>query len=338
MNTFTLLAQIAPQRSTQYTDLANQLAPHELALSPVGNIVDSMTSVMLAGQAYLKCELREELNERHLQELGWLAMTSAFFRYYDRLADMDGPFLKPLDIQWVPSFPPDLITTRRYQGKTNELFTHFLCNVARFSSDFAQRPWNELRIFDPLCGGGTTLLVGLVLEASVAGIEIHKKDVHSTAVFLKQYAKEQNIPYTVKDERLKKLDANRWWFTFGDDQKQRCFLVKGDTRRSPELISGFKKPHLIVADLPYGIQHKGPLQTLLSESLPGWASLVSPGGAMAFSWDATRFSREKMMACIESESRLFVLNNLPYDQFAHRVDRVIKHRDVIVARVAGESA
>jgi len=340
MDILTLLAQIAPQRSTQYTDLANQLAPHELALSPVGNIINSITSVTLGGQAYIKCELQKELKEAHLQELGWLAMTSAFFRYYDRLADMDGPFLKPLNIHWTPSFPPDLITTRRYQGKTNELFTHFLCNLARFSSDFAETPWNELRIFDPLCGGGTTLFVGLVLGANVAGIETHKKDVHSTAVFLKQYAKEQQIAFTVKDERLKKLDANRWWFTFGDtpntfgvSPQQRCFLIKGDTRRSPGLISGFKKPHLIVADLPYGIQHKGPLQALLNESLPGWSSLLSPGGALAFAWDATRFSREKMIACIESESKLSVLNDSPYDQFAHRVDRVIKHRDVIVARV-----
>jgi hypothetical protein len=331
MDTLTLLAQIAPQRSTQYSDLASQLAPHELALSPVGSIIHSMTAVTLAGQAYMKCDLQEELKEAHLRELGWLATTNAFFRYYARLADLEGPFLKPLNIQWTPSFPPDLMTTRRYQGKTNELFTHFLCNVARFSSDFAQTPWNELRIFDPLCGGGTTLLVGLVLGASVAGIETRKKDVHSTAVFLKQYAKEQHIPCTVKDERLKKLNANRWWFTFGDDSQQRCFLVKGDTARSPELIAGFKKPHLIIADLPYGIQHKGPLQALLSESLPGWASLLGSGGAMAFSWDATRFSREKMIELVEAEKRFTVLKAAPYDQLAHRVDRVIKHRDVIVA-------
>ena len=102
--------------------------------------------------------------------------------------------------------------------------------------------------------------------------------------------------------------------------------------RSPQLIAGFKKPHLIVADLPYGIQHKGSLEMLLSEALPGWVSLLTPGGAMALAWDATRFSRDKMITTIEAESRLTVLNRAPYDQFAHRVDRVIKHRDVIIAR------
>ena len=336
---FMLLAQIAPQRSTQYSDVANQLAPHELALSPVGSLITAMTPVTLAGQAYIKCELQEDgrethLSETRLRELGWLSMTSAFFRYYDRLGDLDGPFLKPLDIEWTPALPPSLISTRRYQGKTNELLTHFLCNLARFSSDFARMPWNELRIFDPLCGGGTTLFVGLVLGAGVAGIEIHKKDVHSTAVFLKQYAKEQNIAYTVKDERLKKLNANRWWFTLGEEPQQQCFLVKGDTARAPELISGFKKPHLIVADLPYGIQHKGPLNALLSEALPGWLAHLMPGGALALAWDATRFTRDTMIAMLASQSCLTVLNDPPYNQLAHRVDRVIKHRDVIVARAA----
>ncbi len=329
---FTLLAQIAPQRSTQYSNLVNQLAPHELSICPVGSIITDMTPVMLAGQTYLKCELQEDLHGTQLREFGWLSMTNAFFRYYKRLADLDGPFLKPLDIEWIPALPPDLISTRRYQGKTNELFTHFLCNLARFSSNFAQTPWNELRVFDPLCGGGTTLLVGLVLGASVAGIETHKKDVHSTAVFLQQYAQEQNIPYTVKDERIKRLNASRWWFTFGENCRQQCFLVKGDTLRSPKLISGFKKPHLIVADLPYGIQHKGPLGTLLTEALPGWISLLTSGGALALAWDATRFAREKMIAVLEGHSHLTVLNDPPYNQLAHRVDRVIKHRDVIVAR------
>lgn len=328
----TLLAQIAPQRSTQYTNLAHQLAPHELAISPVGRLITAMTPVTLGGQAYLKCELRDGLSEEDFRELAWLSMTSAFFQWYDRLADLDGPFLKPLDVRWTPALPRDLIATRRYQGKTNEMFTHFLCNLARFSSDFAQTPWPELRLFDPLCGGGTTLFVGLVLGASVAGIETHKKDVHSTAVFLKQYANEQQIPYTVKDERLKRLNATRWWFTLNENPPQRCFLVKGDTMQAPELIAGFKHPHLIVADLPYGIQHKGALRDLLRDALPGWVSVLIPGGALALAWDATRFSRERMMAVLNEQERLTVLNDPPYDHLAHRVDRVIKHRDVIVAR------
>jgi tRNA G10 N-methylase Trm11 len=97
------------------------------------------------------------------------------------------------------------------------------------------------------------------------------------------------------------------------------------------LIAGFK-PHLIVTDLPYGIQHQGPLAALLTAGLPVWASLLVPGGALVFSWDATRFPRPEMIRLVESVSPLRVLDEPPYDRLAHRVDRVIKQRDVLVAR------
>jgi hypothetical protein len=58
--------------------------------------------------------------------------------------------------------------------------------------------------------------------------------------------------------------------------------------------------------------------------------LVS-GGAMAFSWESTRFPREEMLAFMSDISQLAVLNTPPYDSLVHRVDRVIKARDVLVA-------
>lgn len=328
----TLLAQIAPQKSTQYSDLAGVLAPYEIQLSSIGRQMTSIEPVELGGQHYLKCELDAEPDSVQIQELGQLAMTGAYFWYYEGLGDVEGPFLKPLDTHYSPMFPPDLVTTRRYQGKTNELFTQFLCNLARFSSDFSQLPWTELRVFDPLSGGGTTLFAALVLGADVAGVEQNKKSAHSTAVFLKQYLQEQQIPYTFKEERLKKLRAGRWWFTLGAEPAKRCILAKGELAQSAELISGFKRPHFIIADLPYGIQHKGALQDLLTEALPIWNALLLPGGTLVFSWDATRFSRANMIEVVESASRLKVLDEPPYNQLAHRVDRVIKQRDVIVAR------
>jgi hypothetical protein len=39
-----------------------------------------------------------------------------------------------------------------------------------------------------------------------------------------------------------------------------------------------------------------------------------------------------MIDLIQSTSALVVLDESPYDRMAHRVDRVIKRRDVIVAR------
>lgn len=326
----TLLAQIAPQRSTQYMALARDLATPELQLSPLGPQITGIELITLGGQDYLRCTLTQEPTAAQLRELGMLAMTSAFFLSYDRIGEVAGPLLRPLETGFQPLLPPDLMATRRYRGKTNELFTHFLCNVARFSSDFADQPWSNLFLLDPLMGGGTTLFTGLVLGAHVAGIEQDTEDVKSTAAFLSQYLQQERISHHMQPERFKKLGL-RWTFAIGKKESRQCLLVNGDTLQAPALLPGIK-PHLIVADLPYGIQHQGQLTALLNSALPVWVSMLRPGGALALAWDATRFPRATMVESVSALAELAVYNTPPYDQFAHGVDRVIKARDVIVAR------
>lgn len=325
-----LVALIAPQRSTQYTALADALAPSELALSPLQDRITDIRPLALGGQSYLKLELSASLDEHDAGELGTLAMTSAFFDYYEQLGEHVGPFLHPLETRFEPFLPPDMALTRRYKGKTNELFTQYLCNIARFSSGFAHVPWPAIRVFDPLAGGGTTLFSALTLGAEAAGVEKDESDVQSTATFVRSYLKEQGIAQAVREERLRKV-GHRWTFTIGKQAPRRLMLASGDTVQSPALISGFK-PHLIVTDLPYGFQHHGELVSLLTAALPVWVSLLPVDGALVFAWDATRFPREQMVELVESASPLVVLNLPPYTMLAHRVDRVIKSRDVIVAR------
>jgi hypothetical protein len=322
------VAQIAPQRSTQYGALASALAPHELqlALPDASEIVP----VELGGQTYLQFEWPAEPDGDQIRELGMLATASAFFVRYERLGDVQGPLLHPIDTGFTPALPRELMMARRYRGKTNELFTHFMCNIARYSSSLARRSWDTLRVYDPLAGGGTTLLTALVLGASVAGVDHNAKDVGSTASFLRQFSREQGIALGEKRERLKKV-GQRWLFSLGKDRTQTCLLAHGDTGDSQALISGFR-PHLIVADLPYGIQHHGELIALLTRALPVWASLLPPSGAMVLAWESRRYPREELVALVESVAPLSVLNDPPYNAMAHRVDRVIKQRDVLVAR------
>jgi hypothetical protein len=327
----TLLAQIAPQRSTQYAELATTLAPHELRLSPLGSQIESIESVTLGRQPYLKLEISGDLDDRLRRELGTLAMSSAFFWHYDRLGEVEGPLLKPVDTLFEPLFPPDLMSSRRYKGKTSEIFTHFLCNVGRYSSAFAHQDWTKLRVFDPLMGGGTTLLTGLVLGAEVIGIEENEHEVEAIAAFLKQYVREEGIRCKISEERLKGL-GKRWWFTMGKAIERRCVLVRGDTTQADVLLKGFKKPHIIVADLPYGVQHFGEFAETLAAALPVWKKVLEPGGTITLSWESTRFPRAQIVEMIHSVPELIVLDTPPYDQLAHQVDRVIKQRDVIVAR------
>ena len=332
----TLLAQIAPQRSTQYAALARDLAPSELRLAPLSACLGEISTVELGGQRYLQFELPNEPTAEQARELAMLATSSAFFVRYETLGEVSGPLLRPIETGYQPALPRELLMARRYRGKTNELFTHFMCNIARYSSALAHRPWDTLRVFDPLAGGGTTLFAALVLGASTAGVEQNARDVQSTASFLKQFMREQGIACREKKERLKSV-GQRWSYTLGKNRQQTCLLARGDTVDSHALLSGFR-PHLIVADLPYGIQHKGELAALLTRTLPVLASLLPPNGALVMAWESRRYGRHEMMALVESTSPLTVLNQPPYNAMAHRVDRVIKQRDVLVARPSASLA
>lgn len=325
----TYLAQIAPQRSTQYAELATDLAPQELFLSPAGEHLTRMEIIELGGQEYLQFDLEIEINADLIREVNMLAMTGMLFAYYDRIGEVSGPLLRPIEPLFTPVFPPEMVEARRYRGKTNEMFTHFLCNLARFSSAHAHKSWDKLRLFDPLAGGGTTLLTALMLGAEVSGIEKDEKAVETTVSFIKQFTREARIPSRHRDDKLKNV-GRRWWFELGP-ASTRCVIARGETAQAPDFMYGLKKPHLIVTDLPYGIQHQGDLNDLLRGGLPAWGAVLDEGGVLAFAWESTRFPRDQMIALVENTGPFAVLNDPPYDQLAHQVDRVIKQRDVIVA-------
>lgn len=328
----TIAAQLAPQRSTQYSNLARDLAEAELLASPIGPGLQEVSLRRIAGQDYLQFGLPGPVTKEAAALLAGMAMIGSVFELFDAIGDVAGPLLRPIQTASPAFVSPDMAATRRYKGKTSEIFTHFLCNMAKYASDFHRSDWSLLDVVDPLCGGGTTLFTALSLGADVAGLDLDRTDVESTATFITRYCRENRIALAAKEERLRKLGARRWLFQIGRDDQRRCMLAHGNAGQTRELLAGFGRPHLIVTDLPYGIQHSGPLHGLLADCLPGWAELLVSGGAIAFSWDSTRLDREKMMALVGKAADLEVVNRPPYDRLAHRVDRVIKRRDVLVAR------
>ena len=334
-STTTYVAQISPQRSTQYTNVARDLAEVELLASPLGQALTDVSMDQLAGQDYLKFTAPGgALSAKQLEQFAGLAMLGSLFEFFPAIADVEGPLLRPTGAVYPFFLSADLASIRRYKGKTNEFFTRFLCNIAKDASDFRDSEWRDLKLLDPLCGGGTTLFTALSFGANVAGIELDRGDVESTATFITQFCRESRIQISVTEERLRKLaSARRWLFLIGKkDDQRRCMLANGDAVLARELTAGFGQPHLIVTDLPYGIQHQAPLAALLTSRLPAWAELMQPGGVIAFSWDATRFTRVEMIDLVEQVAPLEVVQRPPYDRIAHRVDRVVKRRDVIVAR------
>ncbi len=330
-----LALKITPQRSTQYANMVATLAKPELLASPLGTFIKECEAITLAGQAYLLVTLHEEthLSPYMLFVLSHMGATSEVYEYFDTIGTVNGPLLRPIEPQFVPFVPLEMAETRRYKGKTNEVFTRVLLNIALFASGYAENLNERLRILDPLAGGGTTLFLALSAGYDAFGIELNRQDVETTEVFVRQYLESIHIHFKERDERGRRA-GRRSQFEIGRKGDTRLLvLVHGDATEADmhlREVMGGPRVHAIVGDLPYGIQHFGEISSLLTHVLPVWTNMLLPGGTLALAWNATRVERAEMVNFLEQEAGLTVRNEPPYTQFAHAVDRVIKRRDIIV--------
>jgi hypothetical protein len=330
-----LALKIAPQRSTMYAALARRLAEPELRASPLGERLASVEAARLAGQDYLLVELAGELTPRDRAVLSRLAAISEAHEYLPTVDALAGPFLRPLEPVWEPFVPIEIVETRRYRGKTNELFTGVLLNLALFAGEFAGRLDERLRILDPLAGGGTTLFAALARCYDAIGIERERADVESTDTYVRQFLRDAGVPFKRTEERVRGL-GRRSVFSIGRQPDARTLaLVWGDANEAPALLDGLPggaRCHAIVADLPYGVQHRGDVAELLTRALPRWARALLPGGAAALAWDAAQLKRAEAAALVERCAGLELVDQPPYDALEHAVDRQIRRRDVLVIR------
>ena len=333
-----LALKITPQRSTQYANMTEKLAEPELLASPLGAAIAQIKPVTFAGQAYLLVSLDNEsmssLCLKVEEILPRLGATSEAYEFFERIENVEGPFLRPLETKFVPFLPLEMAEIRRYKGKTNEVFTRVLLNIAVFAGAFTNQYTGRLRILDPLAGGGTTLLLALSDGYDAFGIEHQKQDVDTTAIFLRQYLQSIHMPFKELDERGRRM-GRRYQFEIGrNGATHRLVLAHGDTcdaNLHMQEVPGGPHMHAIVGDLPYGIRHFGEIAGMLSNALPVWESLLLSGGTVVLAWNATRVERTAMIDLVEQYTRLRIRNDPPYTQFVHAVDRVIKKRDILVA-------
>ncbi|MDX6515975.1 MAG: hypothetical protein QOH73_1641 [Gaiellaceae bacterium] len=319
-----LALKIRPQQSTQYGQLTERLASPELRACPLGAALGDVREERFGGRPYLVAEVADV--ELDVALLSRLACVSELFELFD------GPLLRPIERDFQPLVPIEMAEARRYKGKTSDVFSHLLLNLALFAGAFAGRCTERLRVLDPLCGGGTTLFLALAHGHDALGIEQVRSDAESTALFVRGYFKEERIPFKEVKERT--TAGARWRFEAGPRQSQRLLaIMQGDAREAPAHLHGLPggaRVHAIAGDLPYGIQHDGEVTALLSEALPAWRTVLAPGGAVALAWNATRLPRAKIEQLVTAAG-LEVRNDGPYADLEHRVDRVIKQRDVLVA-------
>lgn len=316
--------------------MTERLAAPELLASPLAPAILDIEPIVLAGQAYLLVTLDESLPPSLpvLAILARLGATSEVYEYFEHIEAIPGPFLRPLERPFTPFVPLEMAEIRRYKGKTNEVFTRVLLNVAILAGAYREQLTGRLRVLDPLAGGGTTLFLALAAGYDAFGIELERQAVETTAAFVRQYLDNEHIPYKEVDERGRRA-GRRYQFEIGRKGASRTLvLAHGDSAQAHlhmREVPGGPRMHAIVGDLPYGIQHVGEIAGMLSQALPVWERILLPGGTLALAWNATRIERTEMVELLVRCARLRVCNDPPYTQLAHTVDRVIKKRDILVA-------
>jgi SAM-dependent methyltransferase len=355
---------ILPSHNRVYADAAPSMARAELAVLsavlPDGTIEEgSVEETVIGGVPYVMFQA-DGLSER---DAALLANFSSLYALFEVTGTTGGELLRPVPLRRLDRFDDDLLTILKYAGKTNEQFTKLLLNVTLASSAFVGEVLSpgsrRLAVLDPLCGRGTTLNQALMYGFDAYGMDTDRKDVEAYAVFIQRWLKEKRLKHKADFSpvrRDRQVVARRLTAEFAatkDEYKagdvQHLEVVEADTTRVAEF---FRKASvdLVVADLPYGVQHgshaaarvggerkvlaRSPLE-LLRAAAPAWAKTLRPGGALGISWN-TLVARRDDAAEALAAAGLEVLDSAPYHAFRHRVDQAIT-RDILIARTPRDS-
>ena len=265
---------------------------------------------------FLECEVSDE----QLPEVLRLSCVQGVF---ERVATQ----LRPIDLTASFALHPDFVFGSKYRGKTNETFTQFLLNVGlqHLVGEGDKAP----KLLDPMCGRGTTLLWALRYGLSAKGIEQEEKALGDLRQNVKKWCKIHRQKHRLSEGfvgRSNKQNIGKF-IRFAVDETA-AQLIRGDTSTADELLNG-ETFDLIIADLPYGVQHvttkgtRNPL-VVLRTAIPAWARCLKKGGAMVLAYNRNLPSREELMACFAETELVIEPFSIP-----HRMSESII-RDVLV--------
>lgn len=323
-----------PGHNRVYFKTARQLALLELSFAGrrMSAPPEDAREELVGGLPYILFDTDSRLTDADIRLLSRLSFVYGIFEWESKGA------LLPLEKAAAYYFESDDITTiLKYNGKTNELFTRLMLNIAVLAGGNT----DCLHVLDPLCGKGTSLFEALLNGYSVSGVESDSKMLQESYNFLKKYLENARYKHTSHQERqgMKDYNAQRYQLTLSRDKTDKnpltAELIAGDTR---DMAQFFRKNTFdaIIGDLPYGVQHGskgGKTESrnalpLLKAALPGWHKVLKPGAALVLAWNLFLIDRDEMEDALESGG--FEPDHSQRAAFVHRVDQAIK-RDLIVA-------
>ncbi len=262
-------------------------------------------------------------------------------------AELRDRALVPLRRDRGEYLPDDLSQVLKYKGKTNADFTMMMLHCAKAASDFA-RSDAPLCVLDPLCGKATTLFCAMQEGDNAVGVELNAKALAETDAYFERFLKMHRLKHRRESGSQTMAgggSARRITYTLADtpeNMKQgdtrTLSLINGDATRLNSLLRQ-ESCHLLVSDLPYGVQHapregKGisSLQKLVGALLRSCMPVLKRGGVVALAFNANTLRRPEVARAMR-EAGLSVLEDRPYNDFSHWVEQAVE-RDVIVARKA----
>ncbi len=329
-------ALLRPHANSRYQAEAPKLAASELTLLlEKGGVQADVRLETAAGADWLTFE-GPRLDEKQAALLGRAAHLYVLF---ERASD---GALTPLQGRAAAYLGEDLPAVLKYKGKTNEIFTDYLINLALCASDFA--PEDVLTLADPMCGRGTTLFAAVNRGYHAVGADRDTTAVDEAEKYFKRYLEYHKIKHAASEKSLTqngKQAARLHVFEFADMAEH---FKAGDKRTlSLSVLDGAKlnaarkkeSVHLIVSDLPYGVQHapggkKGvSLENMLYDVLPVWTRTLKRGGAMALSFNVNTLAPD-MVRGMMAECGLDVMDGAAYCGLEHWVEQAIT-RDAAVA-------
>ncbi|MDH3301398.1 MAG: SAM-dependent methyltransferase [Acidimicrobiia bacterium] len=263
----------------------------------------------------------------------------------------DSTTLTPRPLTESLVYDTDLVSVQRYRGKTNERLTRAMLNLALANAGIGLTgPWDRTpTVLDPMCGRGTTLNWALCYGLNAVGIEPDAGSLRHYDGFLRTWAKQHRLPHKHQgyrpnnaEQRHTTLDVapTRAAQKAGDGQRVETFNADGGDR---SLAIKRGSIDAIVADLPYGIQHRAdqarldPADTLelLARVAPTWRRWLRKGGSVCVAWNVKRASRVDVAVALAEAG---LLERVPDHDLAHGPDHGMEHvvdstitRDVLVA-------
>jgi len=324
-----------PHANARYRNETQKLAEAELAIL----LCCAAPEVQFASAEVLGMPALELLSDEPLSETCF-AVLRTHSLMYGLFENRDGA-LVPAAGREKAYLGEDLPGILKYKGKTNEMFTQMLMNVALFSgTHWKQRA--TVKLLDPMCGRGTTLFVGANRKWDCTGSDVDKADLKEAELFLKRYMEFHRFKHNVDRGSLTirgGKPASVVQFTYSDTPehfKQKDVgslrLANVDAAKVRDAFGG-RTFHMVVCDLPYGVQHAshgGSLEKLLESVLPAWRDTLLPGGTVAVSFNAQTLKTAKVRELM-AQAGMEPLSGGAYDCFSHWVEQAVT-RDIAVCR------